>query len=139
MLASSRIEIRPQEQGGREVPFMFRFSRSSTIDGDDDSDQSTPMVIDSEAVEERESNGRRIEERDGFSLTRKENEGSVEEAKRREDIVKGHDLDGLNCAICMEPWRSEGDHQVRLEKITDHDFTRDVSLSLLSMIGDHNL
>ena len=62
---------------------MFRFSRSSTTDGDDDSDQSTPMVIDSEAVEERESNERRIEERDGFSLTRKENEGSVEEAKRR--------------------------------------------------------
>jgi hypothetical protein len=24
----------------------------------------------------------------------------------------------------MEPWRSEGDHQVRLEKVTDHDFTR---------------
>ncbi|KAJ6432911.1 hypothetical protein OIU84_020030, partial [Salix udensis] len=59
-------------------------------------------VIDSEAVEERVSNGRRIEERDGFSLTRKENEGSVEEAKRSEDIVKEHDLDGLNCAICME-------------------------------------
>ncbi|KAB5538986.1 hypothetical protein DKX38_016519 [Salix brachista] len=91
---------------------MFRFSRSSTTDGDDDSDQSTPMVIDSEAVEERESNESRIEERDGFSLTRKENEGSVEEAKRSEDIVKEHDLDGLNCAICMEPWRSEGDHQV---------------------------
>ncbi|KAJ6670085.1 E3 UBIQUITIN-PROTEIN LIGASE [Salix koriyanagi] len=32
--------------------------------------------------------------------------------KRSEDIVKEHDLDGLNCAICMEPWRSEGDHQV---------------------------
>ncbi|KAJ6311483.1 hypothetical protein OIU77_013277 [Salix suchowensis] len=55
--------------------------RSSTTDGDDDSDQSTPMVIDSEAVEERESDERRIEERDGFSVTRKENEGSVEEAK----------------------------------------------------------
>ncbi|KAG5237774.1 E3 ubiquitin-protein ligase [Salix suchowensis] len=39
-----------------------------------------------------------------------EDRGSV--AKRSEDIVKEHDLDGLNCAICMEPWRSEGDHQV---------------------------
>ncbi|XP_011024368.1 PREDICTED: E3 ubiquitin-protein ligase RFWD3-like isoform X2 [Populus euphratica] len=114
MLASLRIEIRPQEQGGRDVPFMFRSSRSSTTYGDGDSDQSTPMVIDSESVEggERGSNERRIEERDGFSFTRKENEASVEEAKRREDIVKEYDLDGLNCAICMEPWRSEGDHQV---------------------------
>ncbi|XP_002316395.2 uncharacterized protein LOC7463458 isoform X2 [Populus trichocarpa] len=112
MLASLRIEIRPQEQGGREVPFMFRSSRSSTTYGD--GDQSTPMVIDSESVEggERGSNERRIEERDGFSLTRKENEGTVEEAKRREDTVEEYDLDGLNCAICMEPWRSEGDHQV---------------------------
>ncbi|KAL3579375.1 hypothetical protein D5086_020879 [Populus alba] len=113
MLASLRIEIRPQEQGGREVPFMFRSSRSSTTYGD--GDQSTPMVIDSESVEgggERGSNERRIEEGDGFSLTRKENERTVEEAKRREDIVKAYDLDGLNCAICMEPWRSEGDHQV---------------------------
>ncbi|KAJ6717613.1 hypothetical protein OIU79_005722 [Salix purpurea] len=58
-----------------------RERRSSTTDGDDDSDQSTPMVIDSESVEERESNERRIEERDGFSVTRKENEDSVEEAK----------------------------------------------------------
>ncbi|KAH8497351.1 hypothetical protein H0E87_019864 [Populus deltoides] len=113
VLASLRIEIRPQEQGGREVPFMFRSSRSSTTYGD--GDQSTPMVIDSESVEEggeRGSNERRIEERDGFSLTRKENEGTVEEAKRREDIVEEYDLDGLNCAICMESWRSEGDHQV---------------------------
>ena len=139
MLASLRIEIRPQEQGGREVPFMFRSSRSSTTYGD--GDQSTPMVIDSESVEggERGSNERRIEERDGFSLTRKENEGTVEEAKRREDTVEEYDLDGLNCAICMEPWRSEGDHQVRLEKVTDHGFYKGCSLSLLLMIGDQNL
>ncbi|CAK7325406.1 unnamed protein product [Dovyalis caffra] len=115
MLASLRIETRPQEQGGREVSVMFNSSRSLTTDTDIDSDQSTPMVIDSEVVEEGEergSNERRSEERDGFSLTREENESSVEEATRREIRVKGYDLDGLNCAICMEPWRSEGDHQV---------------------------
>jgi hypothetical protein len=39
----------------------------------------------------------------------------------------------------MEPWRSEGDHQVRLEKVTDHGFYKGCSLSLLLMIGDQNL
>lgn len=74
------------------------------------------MMVDSEVEEgDQESDiwaGRRTEEREPCSSSQGKKVDSSDDTKSK-SVSNESNLDRLFCPICMEPWESQGDHQVR--------------------------
>ncbi|XP_028075176.1 uncharacterized protein LOC114277472 [Camellia sinensis] len=49
------------------------------------------------------------------SSTNADTETEKKSCKKRD--LSEYNLDGLSCPICMEPWKSQGDHQVWSEQL----------------------
>ncbi|OVA06945.1 zinc finger protein [Macleaya cordata] len=85
--------------------------RSTTRVSSNPSSSSSISVfdVDDEAEQEQDHDRRRTEEGESSSQPTK---GMESEGIRKKGESNGDEADGVFCSICMEPWSSEGDHQV---------------------------
>ncbi|XP_021642128.2 uncharacterized protein LOC110636631 [Hevea brasiliensis] len=103
--------VHQSEREYQDHPFVsLQPSSSSSSD-----DTAIPMLVDGE-VEGRDQEdddwpGKRTEQREPCSSSAVKKVDSSDETKSK-SVSKEPNLDGLCCPICMEPWGSQGDHQV---------------------------